>query len=255
MLADHHLGHARRAEVHRRVALDHEHHVAERGDVRAARGRRPEQAAHLRHLAREPHLVGEDAPGAAPAREQLDLVGDARAGGVDEVHDRQLVPQRVLGEAHDLLDRARAPRARLHRRVVGHHAHRAAVDAADAGDDAVGREIAGERVGEQRVLDERALVEEQREAVAHEQLVLPRELLPFLGEVPLPRPVGELADAIARRSRGALVAPGPGARVQERARQLAADDLLREPRAVEQRVEVDAGARCPCPRACARGPR
>ena len=35
-------------EVHRRVPLDHEHHVAERRDVRAARGRRPEQAAHLR---------------------------------------------------------------------------------------------------------------------------------------------------------------------------------------------------------------
>ena len=79
LLPDHHLGHARRAEVHRGVALDHEHDVAERRDVRAARGRRAEQAAHLRHLARQPHLVVEDAPRAAPAREQLDLVGDARA--------------------------------------------------------------------------------------------------------------------------------------------------------------------------------
>ena len=36
----------------------------------------------------------------------------------------QLVLERVLGEPHDLLDRARAPRSRLHRRVVRHHAHR-----------------------------------------------------------------------------------------------------------------------------------
>ena len=36
LLADDHLGHARRAEVHARVAVDHDDDVAERGDVRAA---------------------------------------------------------------------------------------------------------------------------------------------------------------------------------------------------------------------------
>ena len=66
--------------------------------------------------------------------------------------------------AHDLLDRARTPRTRLHGRVVGHHAHRASVDPADAGDDAVGGEIAGQRVGEQRVFDERVFVEQERDA-------------------------------------------------------------------------------------------
>ena len=103
----------------------------------------------------------------------------------------------MLGEAHDLLHRARTPGTRFHGRVVRHHAHRASVDPADAGDDAVGREIAGQRVGEQRVFDERVFVEEKRDAVAHEQLVLARELLPFLGEVSFPRPIGQLADAIA----------------------------------------------------------
>ena len=78
-LADDHLGHAGRAEVHRRVALDHDHDVAEARDVGAAGRRRPEQAADLRHLARQPHLVVEDPPGAAAAGEQLDLVGDAGA--------------------------------------------------------------------------------------------------------------------------------------------------------------------------------
>ena len=53
LLADHHLGHARRAEVHRGVALAHDHHVAERRDVRAAGGARAEQHAHLRHDARQ----------------------------------------------------------------------------------------------------------------------------------------------------------------------------------------------------------
>ena len=38
LLADHHLGHARRAEVHRGVAVAHDHDVAEGRDVRAAGG-------------------------------------------------------------------------------------------------------------------------------------------------------------------------------------------------------------------------
>ena len=109
VLADDLFGHARRAEVHGRVALDHEHDVTERRDVGAAGRRRTEQAAHLRHATREAHLVGEDASRAPPSREQLDLIGDARPGRVDEVDDRNLVTERGLGQAHDLLDRARTP--------------------------------------------------------------------------------------------------------------------------------------------------
>ena len=111
----------------------------------------------------------------APRRpgEQLDLVGDAGAGRVDQPERPAARARSAYSvSAHDLLDRARAPRAGLHRRVVGHHAHRPTVDAADAGDDAVGGQVAGERVGEQPVLDERALVEQQREPVADEQLAL-----------------------------------------------------------------------------------
>ena len=145
LLADDHLGHARRPEVHRGVALDHDHDVAERRDVGAAGGRRAEQAADLGHLPGQLHLVVEDPPGAPPAGEQLDLVGDAGAGGVDEPEDGQLVAQRVLGEPHDLLDRARAPRAGLHGGVVGHHAHGPPVDRAHAGHDAVGGQVVGRR--------------------------------------------------------------------------------------------------------------
>ena len=40
---------------------------------------------------RQAHLVVEDAAGTAAAGEELDLVGDAGAGRVDEVEDGQLV--------------------------------------------------------------------------------------------------------------------------------------------------------------------
>ena len=139
LLPDDHLRHARAAEVHRGVALDHDDDVGERGDVGAAGRRRPEQAADLRHLARQRDLVVEDPPGAAAAREHLDLVGDPRAGGVDEPEDRQLLAQRHLGGPHDLLDGAGAPRAGLDGRVVGDDDRRPAVDGAAPGDDAVGR--------------------------------------------------------------------------------------------------------------------
>jgi hypothetical protein len=80
----------------------------------------------------------EDAPGAAPPGEQLHLIGDARAGGVDQPDDRQLLAECGLGGPDDLFDRAGAPRACLDRRVVGDDDHRATVDVADAGDHAVG---------------------------------------------------------------------------------------------------------------------
>ena len=189
-LPDDHLDHAWRAEVHRSVSLDHEDDVAERGDVRAAGRRRAEEAADLRHATGEAVLVVEDAARAAPAREQLDLVGEPRAGRVDQPEDGRLVLERVLRETDDLLDGPRTPRAGLHRRVVGHHADPPTVDRADAGDDAVGREIVGERVGEEAALDERALVEEQGETVADEELALALELRAFLLEIALAGPLG-----------------------------------------------------------------
>ncbi len=51
LLADDHLGHARRAEVHAGVALDHHDDVAERRDVGAAGRGGSEEQAHLRHQA------------------------------------------------------------------------------------------------------------------------------------------------------------------------------------------------------------
>ena len=173
LLADHHLGHAGRAQVHGGVALDHEHDVAEGRDVGPAGRRRAEQAADLGHPAGQPHLVVEDLPGPAPAREHLHLVGDPGPGRVDQPQHRHLVAQRVLLDAEDLLHRPGAPRPRLDGRVVGHHRHRAPADGADPGDHPVGRQVAGQGVGQQPVLDEPVgRVEQPGQPLPHEQLAL-----------------------------------------------------------------------------------
>ncbi len=138
LLADDHLGHARRAEIHRRVALDHDHDVAERRDVRTARGGRPEQAADLRHLARQRDLVVEDLPGAAAAGEHLHLVGDPPAAGVDQPENGQFLAQRAFGDPDDLLDGTGSPGPRLHRRVVRDDEGGTSVHEPLPGHDAVG---------------------------------------------------------------------------------------------------------------------
>ena len=176
LLAHHHLGHPRAAQVHRGVALDHDDEVGEGGDVGTAGRARAEEAADLRHLAGQGDLVVEDPPRAAATREHLDLVGDAGTRGVDEPEDRQLLAQGHLGGPHDLLDGARAPRAGLDGRVVGDDDRGPTVDGAPSGDHAVGRQAGGRGVGVARVLDEAALVEQQRDPVAHVELALGVEL-------------------------------------------------------------------------------
>ena len=53
-----------------------------------------------------------------------------------------------------------------------------------AGDDAVGGQVLGRGVGQQRVLHEGARVEQQVEPVADEELALALELVADLGQVP-----------------------------------------------------------------------
>ena len=173
LLADHHLGHARRPEVHRRVAVAHDHDVAERRDVGAAGGARAEQHAHLRDDARQPHLVEEDPPGVPAAREHLHLLVDPRAGRVDQVHERDPQGQRPLLDPQDLLDGLGRPRPGLDRRVVGHHRHRAAGDRPDARSRRPRRRARpASQLGEQPLLGERARIEQQRDPLAHGQLAL-----------------------------------------------------------------------------------
>ena len=53
-------------------------------------------------------------------------------------------------------------------------------DARRAGDHAVGGQLGGQAVGERRVLDERVRVDQQRDALAREELALLRVLLVVL---------------------------------------------------------------------------
>jgi hypothetical protein len=177
LLADDHLDHPRAAEVHRGVAVDHGDEVAERRDIGAAGRRRPEQRAYLRDRPGRADLGVEDLAGAAAAGEHLHLVGDPRAGRVDQVDHRQPRPVGLLDHPDDLLDSPGAPRSRLDRRVVGHQRDWPAADAGGAGDDAVGRQAVGQHVGERAVLSEAALVDEQRDPVPGELLALGRGLL------------------------------------------------------------------------------
>ena len=170
VLADHHLDHPRAAQVHRRVAVDHGHEVAERGDVGAARSRRPEQRAHLRDRAGRADLGVEDLARAAPSGEHLHLIGDARPGGVDQVDHRHAGRVGLLDDPDDLLDGPGAPRARLDRGVVRHQRDRTATDRGGAGDHTVGREPVGQHVRERAVLGETAVVDQQLDAVPAEHL-------------------------------------------------------------------------------------
>ncbi len=115
----------------------------------------------------------------APPREHVDLVGDPCPRAVDEVEERDAEPGRGLLDPDYLLHRPGTPGARLHRRVVGHHRDPPPAHGAEAGDHPVGRQVLRQNVGEQPVLDERAGVEEEVEALPDGQLVL----LPELGQV------------------------------------------------------------------------
>ena len=85
--------------------------------------------------------------------------------------------ERPLLDAEDLLDRLRAPRARLDRRVVRHQRDRPAVDRPNTGHDPVGAESVAVPIRQKRLLRERALVEQQRDALAHGKLALGARLL------------------------------------------------------------------------------
>jgi len=180
LLADHHLGHARRAEVHAGVAVHHDHDVAERGNVGAARRGGAEEQTDLRQQTAHLRLVEEDAACAAPPGKHLHLIGDARAGRVDQVEQRTAQALGLLLNAQDLLHRAAAPGACLDGGVVGHDGDHPALDATDAGHDTIRRQPLRRAVREQRILHERARIEQAIEPCAGEELAFGGVLLMVL---------------------------------------------------------------------------
>lgn len=120
------LHEVRAAQTHERRARDHEDHVRERGQVRAARDARAHDGGDLRHVQVAAHdrIVVEDARGPVLPRKHAALVGQVHPRRVDQVHDRDPLAHGDLLRAEHLLDGLGPPRARLYGRVVGHDHHR-----------------------------------------------------------------------------------------------------------------------------------
>ena len=179
LLAGHHLGESGRAEVGGGVAADHDRDVAQRRDVGRPGRRRSEQGAHLGDPAGVGDLVVEDVAPRPATGVAVELLVDAGAGGVDEVHER--CPDLVGELLHpgDLLERPAPPGAGLDGVVVGDDARRSPVDLADDGHHGVaGQPVVGP--GEQAVFEVRLVVEQQAQAVADQQLALVGDPLPRL---------------------------------------------------------------------------
>ena len=111
----------------------------------------------------------------------------------------------------------------------------------DTGDDAVGGQVARDRVREQCVLDEGAVVEQQGQTVAHEQLVRRRELGAVLLEVAGERALGVLVDLVVAAHARRLHRGAAGSGAHHLSGQLTPDDVLREMGAVDQGCEIDPG--------------
>ena len=103
----------------------------------------PSIAATIGHDAAHRHLLAEQRARAGEGRAARRL--DAGAGGVEQPHDRDALAQRQLAHAGHLVLADLAHRAGHDGEVVRADRDAPAVDLADAGDHAVGREVAGRR--------------------------------------------------------------------------------------------------------------
>ena len=129
------------------------------------------------NLPAQANLIVKDASSVAPPGEHLALLGDPRAGGIDQIAEGELQPLRLLLGAQDLLNRPGPPGAGLDGGVVGNHTDPATMDRADPGDNPVRAHLVRRGgVGEQAILEEGGgRIKEESEALAHRQLVLIRE--------------------------------------------------------------------------------
>ena len=185
VLPDRRAHEMRPGERHRAAPLDHRHEVGEPGDVCGPGRARAHQRGDQRDHAAHHDLLAEQVPGAGEHRARGLLY--ARARGVEQPHERDALAQRELAQAPDLELAGHAHRAGHHREVVRADRGQAAVDLAVARDHAVGggvdvvhRALRGMRACLDAELDERALIDEQRDPLARRQLfalVLQRDLL------------------------------------------------------------------------------
>ena len=195
----------RAREPHERRALDHQDHVGERGEIRAARNALPHHRRELRNPQVSAHdrVVVEDPRRAVLPREDAALVRQVHARRIHEVDDRDTTAHRDLLRAQDLGNRLRPPRSRLHGWIVGNHDAQPAVHRADPRDHARRRRLALVLV----VRDQHPDLEEARAAVAQSFDSLPRGELPLLVHLGCARLTSALRDlALDRANRRAQLA-------------------------------------------------
>ncbi len=169
VLAGGHLHERRTAEEHLRALLDHHDVVAHAGHVGAAGRGVAEDDGHGRD--RLTGQAGEVAERLAAGDEDLALVGEVGAAGLDHVDQRQAVLASDLHRPQRLLHGPRRARAAAHGGVVGDDHALDVLDDADAGEHAgADREVAAPR-GERRELEQRSVaVDEQLDPLSAQQL-------------------------------------------------------------------------------------
>ena len=168
----------RAAKEHRAGAAHHDGVLAQGRHVGTAGGAVPEHHGDLRntHL-RQNALVAEHA---AAHHVHAGKVFQIAARAVAEVHDRQAILDGDFQGAHDLGGRQGIPGAALVAGIVGVDHHLTAIDHADAGDDVRARCLAVELIvgGDAGEFEKgRAGVEQQIQALAHQQFFLPPQAL------------------------------------------------------------------------------
>ena len=134
VLAGHGLDDLGTGDEHLRRLVDHDDEVGERRAVHVAAGRRAHDQRDLRdHAARE-RVPAEDLRVQA---ERDDALLDPRAATFVDADDRHAGLEGEVEDLADLLPVHLAERAAEDHHVLREHAHRAAVDRAGSGDDAV----------------------------------------------------------------------------------------------------------------------
>ena len=179
ILRRHHLAgrrlHQRRPAEKDRALLAHDDGlVRHRRHIGAARRARAHHDGDLRNAQRRHRrLIVEDAAEMLAVGKDLGLVRQVRAAGIDQIDARQPVLARDLLRAQMLLHRHRIIGAALDRRVVADDHAFAALDAADAGDDAgaVNRVVIHAVGGERRQFEKRrARIDQPQHPLARQQL-------------------------------------------------------------------------------------
>ena len=178
----HHLPHralhqVRTAQSHETGLLDHDDHVGERRQIRAARDAHAHHRGDLRNFQPPPHqrVVVENPRRAVLPGKDAVLIGQIHARRIHQVDDRQPVAHRDFLGSQNLVDRLGPPRAGLHRGVVGDDHARPLFDVCQARDHARRGSLAVVAVvGDQQADFEkqRARIDQMRDALARRQLAL-----------------------------------------------------------------------------------